>query len=181
MPAQQTAESTPWILAHSQVSPRSQSSSRAGNYLYQQSTRHFSRCSALNMALNLLTSSQAKYMPWVKFVPGAVLGHSSHSACAVPIDRGWHKVSWQPVPVPLRSLPALGQSRTKLVDKGMREYPTIKNCSHLTPNVVLSAAGSFSFIAKALKVPTRQRALSFQRQTIHYKILPVLHIHAYVF
>lgn len=44
------------------------------------------------MALNLLASSQAKYMLWVKFVAGAVLGHSSHSACAVPIDRCWHKV-----------------------------------------------------------------------------------------
>lgn len=82
------AESAPWNLARSQVSPRSQSSSSAGNYLYQQSARHFSRCSALNMALNLLESSQAKYMLWVKFVPGAVLGHSSRSAHAVPIGAG---------------------------------------------------------------------------------------------
>lgn len=40
------------------------------------------------MALNLLASSQAKYMLWVKFVPGAVLGHSPHSARTVPIDTG---------------------------------------------------------------------------------------------
>lgn len=90
--------------------PRFPHVASAGNYLYQQSARHFSRCSALNMALNLLASSQAKYMLWVKFVPGAVLGHSSRSACAVPIDRCWQKVPWQPVPVPPRSLPSLAKA-----------------------------------------------------------------------
>lgn len=120
------------------------------------------------MPLNLLESSQAKYMLWVKFVPGAVPGHSSRSACAVPIGAG-HKVSWQPVPVPPRSLPSLHQSRTKPLEKVMLEQPTVKNCSHVTPNVVLSAAGRFLFIAKALKESTRQGAISFQRQTIHTK------------
>lgn len=131
------------------------------------------------MALNLLASSQAKYMLWVKFVPGAVLGHISHSAHAVPIGAGTRCPGSLSLSHRGPSHPD-AQSRTKPLDKVMLEHPTIKNCSHLTPNVVLSAAGSFLFIAKALKEPTRQRAISFQRRTIHHKILPVLHIHAYV-